>query len=82
MRGSRTPKSILGLLTPLFSTYTQGENRVTSMLLAVLEHVNTRLAEDILEALTDESDLLLAPFDNQVMIEPDVHNRLRSVELS
>ncbi|GGJ00841.1 hypothetical protein GCM10008995_08380 [Halobellus salinus] len=52
------------------------------MLLAVLEHVNTRLAEDILEALTDESDLLLAPFDNQVMIEPDVHNRLRSVELS
>lgn len=51
---------------PLFSTYTQGENRVTSTLLAVLEHVNSRLAEDILEALTDESDLSLATFDNQV----------------
>ncbi|MFC7139775.1 hypothetical protein ACFQMA_07980 [Halosimplex aquaticum] len=51
---------------PLFSTYTQGENRVTSTLLAVLEHVNSRLAEDILEAITDESDLSLVGFDNQV----------------
>ena len=50
---------------PLFSTYTQGENRVTSTLLAGLEHVNSRLAEDILEALTGESDLSLATFDNQ-----------------
>jgi len=51
---------------PLFSTYTQGENRVTSTLIAVLEHVNNQLAEDILEALTDESDLSLVSFDNQV----------------
>ena len=51
---------------PLFSTYTQGENRVTSTLLAVLEHVNSRLAEDILEAIADESDLSLVTFDNQV----------------
>jgi len=51
---------------PLFSTYTQGENRVTSTLLAVLEHVNSRLGEDILEALVDESDLSLVAFDNQV----------------
>lgn len=51
---------------PLFSTYTQGENRVTSTLLAVLEHVNSRLAEDILETLTDESDLSLATFDTQI----------------
>lgn len=54
------------MANPLFSTYTQGENRVTSTLLAVLEHVNSRLAEDILEALVDESDLTLVSFDNQV----------------
>lgn len=51
---------------PLFSTYTQGENRVTSTIISVLEHVNNQLAEDILEALTDESDLSLVGFDNQV----------------
>ncbi|MFC4407907.1 hypothetical protein [Haloarchaeobius iranensis] len=51
---------------PLFSTYTQGENRVTSTLVAVLEHINNQLAEDILEALTDESDLSLVSFENQV----------------
>lgn len=51
---------------PLFSTYTQGENRVTSTVIAVLEHVNNQLAEDIQEALTDESDLSLVSFDNQV----------------
>jgi hypothetical protein len=51
---------------PLFSTYTQGENRVTTTVMAVLEHVNNQLAEDILEVLTDESDLSLVSFDNQV----------------
>lgn len=51
---------------PLFSTYTHGENRVTSTLLAVLENVNNQLAEDVLEALTDESDISLVTFENQV----------------
>lgn len=51
---------------PLFSTYTQGENRVTSTIITVLEHINNQLAEDVLEALTDESDLSLVGFDNQV----------------
>lgn len=51
---------------PLFSTYTQGENRVTSTVISILEHINNQLAEDILEALTDESDLTLVSFDNQV----------------
>lgn len=51
---------------PLFSTYTQGENRVTSTVIAVLENINNQLAEDVLEALTDESDLSLVSFDNQV----------------
>ena len=54
------------MTNPLFSTYTQGENRVTSTVIAVLEHVNNQLAEDILEALADESDLSLVSFDNQV----------------
>lgn len=52
--------------TPLFSTYTQGENRITSTVIAVLEHISNQLTEDILEALTDESDLSLIGFDNQV----------------
>ena len=56
----------MSMTNPLFSTYTQGENHVTSTLLVVLEHVNSRLGEDILEALVDESDLSLVPFDNQL----------------
>lgn len=40
--------------SPLFSTYTRGENRVTSTVIAVLEHVNNQLAEDILKALGKE----------------------------
>lgn len=51
---------------PLFSTYTQGENRVTSTVIAVFQHISNQLTEEILEALTDESDLELVSFDNQV----------------
>ncbi|WP_084157177.1 hypothetical protein [Haladaptatus cibarius] len=54
------------MTNPLFSTYTQGENRVTSTLISVLQHVNSSLTTDILEALTDESDLSLLSFENQV----------------
>lgn len=43
---------------PLFSTYTHGENRVTAILMAVLEHVNTTLSEDLLEETLDESELI------------------------
>jgi len=51
---------------PVFSTYTQDKTRGISIVIAVLEHINNQLAEDILEALTDESDLSLVSFDNQV----------------
>ncbi|WP_435362308.1 hypothetical protein [Haloarchaeobius sp. DFWS5] len=51
---------------PLFSTYTQGENRVTSTMMAVMAHINSRLVEDIFEGALDESDLALLTFDNQV----------------
>ena len=57
---------------PLFSTYTHGENRVTSTLVAVLEHVNTKLSEELLEAALDESDLSLVTFENQVVGEGSV----------
>ena len=50
----------------LFSTYTQGENRVTSTFLAVCEHINSALLEEILETILDESDLHLITFANQV----------------
>lgn len=41
-------------ILPLFLTYTQGENRIPSTVTGVLEYINHQLAEDILEALTDE----------------------------
>ncbi|WP_224332191.1 hypothetical protein [Haloprofundus halobius] len=54
------------MTNPLFSTYTQGENRVTSTLLAVFEHINSALLEEILETVLDESDFQLITFENQV----------------
>ncbi|WP_254862267.1 hypothetical protein [Halovivax gelatinilyticus] len=55
------------MANPLFSTYAQGENRVTSTLMAVLENINNQLTEDLLEAVLDESDLALVTFDNQLV---------------
>lgn len=55
------------MANPLFSTYTQGENRVTSTLMAVLENINNQLTEDLLEAVLDESDLSLVTFENQLV---------------
>lgn len=54
------------MTNPLFSTYRHGENRVTSTVLAVFEHVNNALLEDVLETVLDESDFSLVTFDNQV----------------
>ena len=55
------------MANPLFSTYRQGENRVTSTIMAVFEHISNALTEDILGVLLDESDLSLLSFDNQVV---------------
>ena len=55
------------MANPLFSTYAQGENRVTSTLMAVLENINNQLTEDLLEAVLDESDLALVTFENQLV---------------
>src|SRR6266540_4098047 len=49
-------------LKPLFSTYCQGENRVTASLLAVLSRLGTNLTERVLGALLDEPELSLVSF--------------------
>jgi hypothetical protein len=50
---------------PLFSTYRQGENRVTSSMLAVFERIDLSLLEELLTAATGESALQLVSFVNQ-----------------
>jgi hypothetical protein len=50
---------------PLFSTYTQGENRITSTMLSVFEHISSGLVEDVIGTLlADELPLLV--FENQL----------------
>jgi hypothetical protein len=50
---------------PLFSTYRQGENRVTSSMLAVFERIDLSLLEAILAAAAGESSLQMVTFTNQ-----------------
>jgi hypothetical protein len=50
---------------PLFSTYRQGENRVTGSMLAVFERVGVSVLERILAAATEEASLELVTFANQ-----------------
>ena len=51
--------------TPLFSTYRQGENRITSSILAVFERVGLSLTEEILSRASSESTLETVAFTNQ-----------------
>ncbi|WP_211717849.1 hypothetical protein [Nocardiopsis sp. MG754419] len=51
--------------TPLFSTYSQGENRVTSSMLAVFERAGLSLTETILAKASGESTLETVVFTNQ-----------------
>src|ERR1700733_2571357 len=50
---------------PLFSTYRQGENRVTSSMLAVFERIDLSVFESILSAATGETALSMVTFTNQ-----------------
>lgn len=50
---------------PLFSTYRQGENRVTSSILAVFERIDLSLLQTILAAASGESSLQMIMFVNQ-----------------
>ena len=49
----------------LFSTYSQGENRVTSSILAVIRNLSLDRIERILRALLEQTDLEFVRFDNQ-----------------
>jgi len=52
--------------TPLFSTYRQGENRVTSSMLAVFERIDANVVERILASASGESSLAFVTFANQI----------------
>lgn len=52
--------------TPLFSTYSQGENRVTGSMLAVFERIDHSLMVRLLGAASGESELQMLSFKNQV----------------
>lgn len=49
----------------IFSTYRQGENRVTSSMLAVFERIDISLLEAILASAAGESSLSMVTFTNQ-----------------
>jgi len=53
------------MYSPLFSTYSQGENRVTSTIIAVLERLPFVIVEQILTSMIDQSDMRLLTFKNQ-----------------
>jgi hypothetical protein len=51
---------------PLLSRYSQGENRVTSSILAVFERISFALVERILQILCEEPNLPLLQIRNQI----------------
>ncbi len=53
------------MTTPLFSTYRQGENRVTATFLAVLQRLSLPNIDQILGALSGETSFSLVSFENQ-----------------
>ena len=53
------------MTTPLFSTYSQGENRVTATFLAVLERLSVVNMNRILEGLLGDEEFGLVTFANQ-----------------
>ena len=53
------------MTTPLFSTYSQGENRVTATFLAVLERLSWPKMSRIIGALLGDENFRLVTFINQ-----------------
>lgn len=51
--------------TPLFSTYRQGENRVTASMLAVFERISLDALEQLIASASSEATLGFVSFDNQ-----------------
>ena len=60
------------MTTPLFSTYRQGENRVTATFLSVLQRLSHPNADRILRTLLDEDSFSLVSFQNQVRTKHSV----------
>ena len=54
------------MTTPLFSTFRQGENRITGTLLAVLQRLSLPNTDRILRTLLGEDSFSLISFQNQV----------------
>ena len=54
------------MANPLFSRYSQGENRVTASILAVFERISFALVERILQILSGETNLSLLEIKNQI----------------
>ena len=57
------------MTTSLFSTYRQGENRVTSTFIAVLQRLSLPNMDRILQALLEDGDFNLVTFTNQVKVK-------------
>lgn len=53
---------------PLFSRYSQGENRVTASILAVFERISFALVERILQILCEEPNIPLLEIRNQIRL--------------
>ena len=64
------------MTTPLFSTYRQGENRVTGTLLAVLQRLSLPNTDRILRTLLEEDSFSLVSFKNQVKTDQSVPDAL------
>jgi hypothetical protein len=54
------------MANPLFSTYSKGENRITSSILAVFERVGISVLTSILQGIFEDSNLQLIEFTNQI----------------
>lgn len=66
---------------PLFSTYSTGENRLTSSTMAVFERIDLALVREILSAATGSGDELRAvTFENQVA--PEVSRTIPDARIS
>jgi hypothetical protein len=52
---------------PLFSTYSQGENRVTASMLAVFERISFSIVQQILQILLEETETEFLTFRNQIV---------------
>ena len=57
------------MTTPLFSTYRQGENRVTATFLAVLQRLSIPNIDRILGSLVEDTNFSLVNFENQPKVK-------------